>query len=1452
MKKFLLFVFALVLVLGITAAAEDVTYYYINSETGMDTLENGGADSPVKTFTYALNLANRNQVEGELVVVFQNKYDVVKTVNEVAHPNYSVKLTAVGENTDYRESGAALIFGKNLRYILNGTTTFENLDITYTGTLNFTAQYNPITFGEGITMTRTDSELSGIYVVGGFQAPTDQIDTSKDSHITIKSGTFRHVCGGTRDKADGVSGSLYAICTFTGTHYIDVYGGYIENLYGGSLKTHYSTSAVINMYGGEVLNFNVGGDLSRRLNGDATVTLEGGKIGTLNVNNVIGTATVNLAGAKVEKATVWCYNDEVKKLEVAANKPTILNYNANYYSSDEIEALSAEFDVLENTAVIYVSQNGNGMGDDEKHPTNFKNGFSRAAKSGSKIVVIGTVTLDGFNEPKHKEKIIVTGGTLVIKNSYSTNGDTEFASCTVKGEKIKGEKKKTDDLTFIPISLPYFNSHGGTITIAKDVKTSGDSIYIIGESAKLYGGTFSSVSCEDLIIDGATVESISVSSGKVRNIELISGTINEINTKNGIGSKLTLNMSGGTIEELYISDVLKTCDISLLGGKVEKCTVSGSEFNGLLTIDEKNFDKSSVSKLLDCFTVSTDRVLFVKGGGNGNGSSQNNALGSIHDAYKALSESGGTVVICGEYTMNSAVIDLPHSGEITVTSVYDGVDYRKDGACINFAYNFYCGGDTEFNNIVLNSATNYPSIYANGFNLVLGDGIESGKVNGSAQFLSVMGGSRSAYTDDESSVTISSGMWQRVRGGTTVDGSKNYTAKLTINGGEFMERVTLGSSNSHDGDLIATVNGGTFRQGIAATTLSANGVYNGTVTLTLNDGVFYHKIAANPLNTGTYNGKFNVIINGGEFAHLVEMSGTENLAGDGESTIVSNIDLSEKESGTYTFTSPIRLDGADPWLFYHDGYYYYTSTNGVASVSLVRATNIGDLIHYGGTKIYTPEEGKPWSNSTWSPTLLYYSDEEIGEGNGGWYLYFGGAGEDSTANQATHRMYVLKCLDGDNVLGAWGNPITGEINKPLAVSAPDIEGFDEKWAAGQGDIRIGGKVYVLYVTDELAGTPDHYQTINIIPMTNPWTFEGHSSVICYPTEDWEMGGHKTNPVTGETTPKTVECASPLYADDGTIFITYSGSNYTSKKYCVAYLKYLGGDPLDINNWEKCKTPIISQSELVSGTGSASNIVDTAGQGWIVYNAYEGKDTSGARHAMIEPYVADKNGIVVGDGSGKAAIGGTSYIAQLNPMPLIEKVNGFDSVNYEKSKFVANRAYDGRFTDVSDSHWFAPYVKNAYELSLANGTSATKFSPDNTFTVAQALTAAANIHTVYNGKSVRAAQSGEAWYVPYVEYCVQNGIIKEGQFTDVNANITRGDMAIVFANILPDSEYTATKSGSNPDVTSDMACYNAVMKLYRAGIVGGDAKTGNYRPSDSIKRSEACVIFTRIAMNDARA
>lgn len=187
-----------------------------------------------------------------------------------------------------------------------------------------------------------------------------------------------------------------------------------------------------------------------------------------------------------------------------------------------------------------------------------------------------------------------------------------------------------------------------------------------------------------------------------------------------------------------------------------------------------------------------------------------------------------------------------------------------------------------------------------------------------------------------------------------------------------------------------------------------------------------------------------------------------------------------------------------------------------------------------------------------------------------------------------------------------------------------------------------------------------------------------------------------------------------------------------------------------------------------------------------------------------------------------------------------------------SPFTATRTYENQFSDVTEDKWFFDFVKTSYEYNLANGTSATAFSPSSNFTVAQALTAAANIHKVYFSKEIRQTYPGESWYAPYVTYCIDNGIIRYGMFDSYDRNITRGEMAIVFASILPDSEYAPVKEGSNPDVTEGMDCYASVAKLFKAGIVGGDAGTGNFRPNDEIVRSEACVIFTRIALADKRA
>ena len=1418
------------------SAAEDTAYYYVNSETGNDTANGRSAATAVKTFTRACNLA---RASGGTIVI-TNAYEMPKTVYEVEHEDAPFVITTKDATTDYGAAGAKLVFAKALRYVVKGDTTFENITIDFDTTLNVVANYNHITFGEGVVTNDVSGGTQGVYVVGGYQSPEDTADATLDSHITIKSGKFYIVAGGSRQKGAGAVGGIL----YTGTHHIEVSGGEITRLYGGSIQHQVATSTEISVTGGEITDLYAAGDMTRRLEGDATISLTGGKVGTLNINNVVGAANVTLAGTAVGSTSVSYASDTISKAAVKANKAKTLYYDAHYYTAEQIAEYGSGFTKTENITNVYAKEGATGSGLSASDPASFADAVKAAATTQGNVLVLGTVNVKDLVETAHADKIVVKGGDgsarLNISGTYTLGGETVFEALTVSAEGAT------------------FNADKGLLTVSADVKLSGkpDIIGSATLNAGAYGTVKGGASDMKVIIGGAEVDTV-VGGTTAAKVEINGGKVGAVKSSETTIATFDLAINGGEVGSVTFKAVSGKLNFLLYGGKVGAYAVEGSNVKGTLGLDENLFKTADLGAAAALFTVSADKVYYLADSGSSNGTSFTAAGNSMAEAYKTLAN-GGTLVVCGPYTIGEAFINQYNTGKITITSVYDGVDYRKtNDAKLIFKANYYCGGETEFNNINLVNQKSYGGIYANVNKLVIGTGVSCSYVASvTTTYPSIQGGTNldieitEAEKAQTADVTINSGTWQRVRGGSASGGYNEFDINLTVNGGDFRERLTLASANTHTGNVNATINGGTFIGGIYATTMEkADQTVDGNITLTINGGTPYGTVAAALNNVGTLKGSYTLVLNGGDLGHITDIDGTAALS---NCTMTSTlrtgdgVSLDAKVTGTMSFQNPIRSNGADPWLFFHDGNYYYIATASSA-LYLYKAANIGDLANASYKTIYKPEEGKMWSKNLWSPEIHYYTDEEVGAGNGGWYCYIACDDGDNT----NHRMYVIKCLDGDDLFGRWGNPVTGEVNVPQKIEAKDIPNFDDTWAAGQTDIKINGQLYLMYVTEQGRGTRDFYQTINIIKMTNPWTLEGQSSVICKPEYDWEMGGAAYNETTGKSYPKVVEGGTAVYGKDGSIFIVYSGSGYWTTEYKLGQMKYLGGDPLDINSWEKLPTPIFSKSDKINGCGHASYVTDTDGNTWICYHAYKGATASGGRYAYVEPYTATKDGVVIGDGSKHPADPDKTYTVNVNSTPLAEKVTSFNTVEQTGSKFTFTRDYADNFTDVPANAWFYTYVRDAYRIGLANGTSATKFSPDTTFTVAQALTAAANIHTIYSGKTVDTAGAVN-WYDPYVNYCIANGIITASQFTDYNKNITRGDMAVVFANILPAEEYAAVRTGSNPDVTSDLACYAAVQKLFNAGIVGGDAGTGNYRPNDSIKRSEACVIFTRIALKSARA
>src|SRR3546814_18640407 len=87
-------------------------------------------------------------------------------------------------------------------------------------------------------------------------------------------------------------------------------------------------------------------------------------------------------------------------------------------------------------------------------------------------------------------------------------------------------------------------------------------------------------------------------------------------------------------------------------------------------------------------------------------------------------------------------------------------------------------------------------------------------------------------------------------------------------------------------------------------------------------------------------------------------------------------------------------------------------------------------------------------------------------------------------------------------------------------------------------------------------------------MANPWTLEGHETIIARPTRAWQQHGKRPS----------VEGPEFLLGPKGDLFITFSGSACWSDDYAIGLLHAApGSDPLDAAAWRQINRPLLAQS-----------------------------------------------------------------------------------------------------------------------------------------------------------------------------------------------------------------------------------------------------------------------------------
>lgn len=179
-----------------------------------------------------------------------------------------------------------------------------------------------------------------------------------------------------------------------------------------------------------------------------------------------------------------------------------------------------------------------------------------------------------------------------------------------------------------------------------------------------------------------------------------------------------------------------------------------------------------------------------------------------------------------------------------------------------------------------------------------------------------------------------------------------------------------------------------------------------------------------------------------------------------------------------------------------------------------------------------------------------------------------------------------------------------------------------------------------------------------------------------------------------------------------------------------------------------------------------------------------------------------------------------------------------------------------FEDVPADAWYYDAVLSAYSNGLIDGMNASTFAPDESLTVAQTIKLAASLHKQLN-RSGTALYNGETnWYDPYVQYAVTNGVIEASYLSysaaQMNAPITRQE----FVHILHGARafYPISNSVADnaiPDVKIGNSYSSEIYEFYRAGILIGSDEAGTFRPTSTIKRSEAATILVRMYDSSAR-
>ncbi|MBQ9429049.1 MAG: SGNH/GDSL hydrolase family protein, partial [Clostridia bacterium] len=238
-------------------------------------------------------------------------------------------------------------------------------------------------------------------------------------------------------------------------------------------------------------------------------------------------------------------------------------------------------------------------------------------------------------------------------------------------------------------------------------------------------------------------------------------------------------------------------------------------------------------------------VVFLATGGSGDGSSAQAPVGSMNAAYAALGGGGGTIVICGPYTVgNTSAVTLPAAGgTVTLTSVFADVDYRAtNGAKLVFNGTSFLklSSATVFDSVDMTLNQSAAGICANFHPLTITDSVTIVRPSAPSSYAMYL----IIGTNGDTVNTLPAGQ----------------TLEVTVNGGKYINLTafTRQIATTNLGTVILNIGGNADVRDLSGGSLSANS-YAGSSVINLSGGARVSTLYLGGYNSGGMKG--NVTLN---------------------------------------------------------------------------------------------------------------------------------------------------------------------------------------------------------------------------------------------------------------------------------------------------------------------------------------------------------------------------------------------------------------------------------------------------------------------------------------------------------------------------------------------------------------------------------------------------------------